>query len=437
MLYAQNVRNLLFEIISNMEIQKQQFIRNPEKDFSRKRKIGFKETIEIILTMEKDTVKRELMKFFNFCSDSPSDAAFNQQRHKLLPVAFEYLFREFTKRLPRENYFHGYRLLACDGSALHTPTNPNDEESFCQFAKNSKAYNIIHLNALYDLLDHRYVDAVIQPFHKKNEREALYEMLERYPENEKTIFIADRGYISFNVCEHVERKGQKYLLRAKDIHTSSGFLYSAELPDEEEFDILIKETLTRRRLKDNKLEKRRYIRKKTNFNFWNNEDFYPITYRVVRFKLTDDTYECIVTNLSEKEFSTEEIKKLYAMRWGIETSFRELKYAVGLISFHAIKREYIEQEIWARLIVFNFCEAIALRLTVEKINTPKNTKYQYQLNTTTAVYLCRLFLRGIPTITAFKLETMIEENILPVRLGRKFPRYAMPNRPAGFCYRTP
>lgn len=74
--------------------------------------------------------------------------------------------------------------------------------------------------------------------------------------------------------------------------------------------------------------------------------------RVLRFKISEEDYECILTNLPQNEFSANEIKKLYAMRWGIETSFRELKYAVGLTSFHAKKREYIIQEIWSRLILY-------------------------------------------------------------------------------------
>ena len=39
------------------------------------------------------------------------------------------------------------------------------------------------------------------------------------------------------------------------------------------------------------------------------------------------------------------------MRWGIETSFRELKYAIGLTSFHARKPDFIKQEIYARLLL--------------------------------------------------------------------------------------
>lgn len=76
--------------------------------------------------------------------------------------------------------------------------------------------------------------------------------------------------------------------------------------------------------------------------------------RVVRFPISDNEYECILTNLPDNEFSIDEIKELYALRWGIETSFRELKYAVGLACFHSKKREYIIQEIWARLILYYF-----------------------------------------------------------------------------------
>lgn len=436
MLYSNELRDFLFDIISDMEFRKKQFVRNPEKDFSRKRKLSFSETIQIILTMEKDSVKRELLKFFDFSTDSPTDAAFNQQRNKILPTAFEYLFKEFSQKLPAENFYKGYLLVACDGSCLRTPINPNITETLCDYEKNVKPFNMVHLNALYDLLNHRYIDAVIQPCHKRDERSALYEMLDRYPQDHKSIIIADRGYISFNVFERIRNINQNYLIRAKDIRTKCSFLYSANLPDEE-FDIVINEVLTQRRDKDNKLQHRRYIKKKTNFSFWSDAAVYPITYRVVRFKLPDGTYESLVTNLTQEEFSTDEIKEIYRMRWGIETSFRELKYAVGLINFHTIKLDTILQEIWAKLLIYNFSEAIVLQLATEKVAVSGHTKHRYQINSTNAVYLCRLFLRLYSKISAFKLETLIIENVLPVRLGRKFQRYTVTNRPAGFGYRTP
>jgi len=37
-------------------------------------------------------------------------------------------------------------------------------------------------------------------------------------------------------------------------------------------------------------------------------------------------------------------QELYHKRWGQETSFRDLKYTIDIVSFHSKKREYVEQE---------------------------------------------------------------------------------------------
>ena len=84
---------------------------------------------------------------------------------------------------------------------------------------------------------------------------------------------------------------------------------------------------------------------------------YPMKLRIVRFLLDTGEYECIVTNKRDA-FPPWRIKELYHLRWGIETSFRKLKYSVGLSCFHSKKAEYVEQEIYARVIMYNFCESI-------------------------------------------------------------------------------
>ena len=77
------------------------------------------------------------------------------------------------------------------------------------------------------------------------------------------------------------------------------------------------------------------------------------------------------------------------MRWGIETSFRELKYAIGLNSFHSRKRDFIKQEIYARLTLYNFCERIIKKVTLPK----RKRKYDYQINFTRAFHILREYLR--------------------------------------------
>ena len=61
----------------------------------------------------------------------------------------------------------------------------------------------------------------------------------------------------------------------------------------------------------------------------------------------------LLTNLPSDKFPPHKLKEIYSMRWGIETSFRELKYAIGLTSFHARKPDFIKQEIYARLLLYN------------------------------------------------------------------------------------
>ncbi|MFR3007281.1 MAG: transposase [Blautia faecis] len=80
----------------------------------------------------------------------------------------------------------------------------------------------------------------------------------------------------------------------------------------------------------------------TDFDFLDeNCMYYDIEFRIVRIRLDNGTYICIATNLSEEEFPLEEINKLYRMRWSEETSFRELKYTIGLINWHSSKYDGI------------------------------------------------------------------------------------------------
>ena len=127
----------------------------------------------------------------------------------------------------------------------------------------------------------------------------------------------------------------------------------------------------------------------------------------------------------------EEIKKLYGWRWGIERSFRELKYTIGLTNFHSKKVEYIQQEIFARLIIYNFCERIVTGIVIQQ----NNRKYTYQINFTAAVFICREFFRN--RIPPPDLEAFIQKNVLPVREGRKAPRKVRPHSAVSFLYRIP
>jgi hypothetical protein len=64
--------------------------------------------------------------------------------------------------------------------------------------------------------------------------------------------------------------------------------------------------------------------------------------------------ECLITNLPANKFPPETLKKLYCIRWKIETSFRLIKYSANLLEFHSKKIEFLQQEIWAKMIFYNY-----------------------------------------------------------------------------------
>lgn len=192
--------------------------------------------------------------------------------------------------------------------------------------------------------------------------------------------------------------------------------------------------LTRKQTKEVKanLKQYKFLSKTSPFDYLDLHDrkFYTLNFRVVRFAISTDSYECIITNLPKEEFSTEEIKKIYAMRWGIETSFRELKYAIGLSCFHSKKVEYIMQEIYARLVRYNYCEIITMNVVIHQ----KDTKHVYQMKYTIAIHICRYFLRN--DISPPDVEKLIQKNLLPVRPGRSDPRQVKPKSAVSFLYRV-
>lgn len=208
-------------------------------------------------------------------------------------------------------------------------------------------------------------------------------MIDRYSDSVPAILMADRGHESFNVFAHLIQKDMKFVIRMKDIN-SNGILSAYDLPNGE-FDTYIRTTLTRRHTKETLGNPDIYtiIQPATDFDFLNeNCTCYDIEFRIVRILLDNGTYIYIATNLPEEEFSLDEIKKLYHMRWNEETSFRELKYTIGIINWHSSKVEGILQEINARMILYNFCELVTAHAVV-KIRD--NTKHTYKINFATAI----------------------------------------------------
>lgn len=412
------VKETLLSFIGDMAKKPTLYVKNPEKDFTRKRKLPFEEVMKLLVSMGGKSLYKELLESNCYDLDTATTSAFVQQRDKILPCAFEFLLHEFTQSCAQIKKYQGYRLLAVDGSTLHIATDPTDPDSYFQDKPNSKGYNLLHLNALYDLCSRLYVDSITLARRKMNEGRALADMVDRSRINDKVIVVADRGYESYNNFAHLERKGWNYVIRVKDLD-SNGILSGLDLPKSGEFDLPISLILTKKQTNEVKAHPDiyKFVPSTSTFDFLDlhTNMFYPISFRVVRILLNNGTYETIITNLDHVAFLPSIIKHIYKLRWGIETSFRELKYTIGLTSFHAKKQEFIAQEVFARLIMYNFSEIITSHVVISQTNT----MHEYKVNFTVAVLVCRRFLRLRCNEPPLDVEALIRKNILPIRPIRK------------------
>lgn len=431
--YAELIKDKLMAVIKNLEERKDQFVKQPNRDFTRKRKLSFQTLITLMLSMGGKSLENELLEFFDYNLNTVTSSAFIQNRTKLLPEAFEVLLHDFNNSLDNFKTLGGYRLVAVDGSDLNIPHDLKNQETYFQSTPNSKGFNQIHINAMYDLVNNVYLDACIQPGRKVNEFRALTDMVDRSTLTGKVLVVADRGYESYNVFAHIMKKDWKFLIRVKDTKSQS-ILSSFKLPETGEFDRSIKRILTRRQTKAIKAQPDvyKFLPTTSTFDYLDCEgnEFYPMSFRVVRVALEDGSYQCFITNLDSAEASLEQIRKYYHMRWGIETSFREIKHALALTHLHAKKVEYIVQEIFAKMVMYNFCSIITSHVVIQK----KQRRHCYQVNFSKAISICKNYLKSC-TVHPSNVEALIQKYILPIRNGRSSPRNVKNRTFVSFNYR--
>ena len=366
-----SVKKKLISLIHEVSQAPDLFVKNPGKDFTRNRKLPIETMLKLLISIEGGSLAKELLAFHNFDPNTATSSAFIQQREKLLPSAFEFLLHEFTATAPPK-CFHGYRLLAADGSDVHIPTNPEHTDSYFSGGDHAKGYNSI---------------------------------------------------------AHLEQKGWNYVIRVRE---KSGIVSRLRLPETDEFDVPVSFSLTRKQTKQVKSQPERYrfLPSNTHFDYLNDSNsLYSMAFRVVRLRIADNCYETLLTNLNPCEFPANALKDVYRLRWGIETSFRELKYAVGLLNFHSKKVEYVTQEIFAQLIMYNF----SMMITSSVIIQQSDTKYAYQINFTQAIHICGFYFRcrnGTPP----DVEALIRRYILPIRPGRSNQRNIRYRSAVSFLY---
>ena len=95
---AQKVKKRYLTILNDMAKNRDSYVKNPEKDFTRKRKLSFQDTINTIVTYDAGSIGRCIKRYIPKVEKTPTTSAFLQQQKKLKLSAFQTLFYRFNDR---------------------------------------------------------------------------------------------------------------------------------------------------------------------------------------------------------------------------------------------------------------------------------------------------------------------------------------------------
>lgn len=165
---------------------------------------------------------------------------------------------------------------------------------------------------------------------------------------------------------------------------------------------------------------------------WDFEQFCNVKFRINNSDTGRDEWEVLLTNLNRFEFSISRMNEMHHKRWDIETSFRELKYALGGINFHSKKDDFIKMELFAHFIMFN-----TVSRSIACVSAPQtNHKYPYAIDFKMACLIVRKHYRLHSRKPPDEMFIEILAYTVPVRTERSDKRNLKPKSAVWFVYRV-
>ena len=326
--------------------------RKRPEDFTRNRGMVFEELILHILSSLKCSTVTSLRRFFisigiSLCITQQS---YSEARYKIKVEAFIELF-DLTASTMLENttiLWHGYRILAIDGSKIALPADKKLLAHFGCLGKDKTAPTA-QGSILYDVLNDIIVDASINPM-TRDERTLAIEHLEKYVKiapNGRNLIIFDRGYPSFELIELLESMGFAYVMRVKT-------KFNNDIDSQDKTDGIV----------------------------WLKQGNKRVHVRVIKFTLDSGEEEALITNITDKRLGKNAFKKLYFMRWPVETKYDIVKNKLQLENFNTRIVEGIQQDFYATMFLANFAAACAIDVQeeIDEERNNKDNKYEQKAN---------------------------------------------------------
>ena len=381
--------------------------KNPT-DFTRNRKIPFEEVMQFMLLSYKNSTQSALRRYFASIDKpiSVKQQSFSEARAKINVSAFTTLFKVTVDVMVEDCHknWHNYLVYAIDGSKIALPSDKKLLKHYGGQGRNA-ASPTAQGSILYDVLNDVVIDASITPI-SADERllaKAHIDSLKGYAPGEKKLIIFDRGYPSFELIEKIESEGLHYLMRVRE-------KFSLEIDAQTETD----GSATLR--KDGK----------------------TIHTRVIKLKLDNGETETLVTNITDKRLGKLAFKKLYFMRWSVETKYDIVKNKLHVENFTSRTVEGIKQDFYAAMYLTNVAAAAAIdaQSEIDNARKHKNNTYKYKANMNELIGVLKdRFVQAMTLDDTSKqsdaIQSIIDEikrSVIPIRTDRSVTRNPCPRK---------
>ena len=350
-----------------------------------------------------------------------SKPGYLKQRMKLNPLAFYELYRHHNRNFyadPGFSHFHGYLVLAADGSGINIPTTRETLDTFgTSSRKGTKPQASIGLGCLYDVMNRMILESDCCKC-KFDEMRLAEEQIDRVSEtigaSQPFLVVMDRGYPSTAAFIRMMEKGVLFLVRLK----SSDY-------KKEQASLSFPDTWV-----DIRLDKSRINHYKGTDIGQRMEELGHITLRMVKVPLPEGKEEVLITNLPSETFDSRRIAELYHMRWGIETAYETLKDRLQIENFTGTRPVLLLQDIYSTIYVSNLAEDIIRDAEAELDEKEKHRKHKMMVNRTLSIGILKNDLIYILLETdAQKQDRLfhqiyedISKNLVPIRPDRHYHR---------------
>lgn len=394
-------------------IQSRAFLNNSRarpQDFTRDRKMPFFKLVMFMLNTAKASIQTRLEGFFESVTKEDtemSQQSYSEARQKISYTAFPELFAYGVEVIYEGHYdtWHGYRLSAIDGSKMQLPDDRKLRSHFGAMGPDNSAATA-QASALYDVLNNVLIDVRIAPLRVSERTLALRHIrtLCSCPSFDKEAILYDRGYASFELAETHKERGISFVMRVKQ-----GFSKTVDQLGKGDHEAALQKH--------------------------GHDD---ICVRVLKFELPSGGEETLITDIADKGLRMEDFKKLYFMRWPIETKYDEIKNKLQVENFSGRTVKAIMQDFYITMLLAN---AMAVsgweaQSALDEQGGNKDNKYDYHVNASHSVGVFKdrfiqAMLEENPRRRAKKVARilyLLTKNPAPTRPDRSVPRNKTPRK---------